>query len=86
MTDHSLHRVHSLSLGEISSAALRLASHWLRRRRLNRLQELDDHMLDDIGLRREDIDASLQQPLSIDPVWDINHRARLRHVRGSRHR
>ena len=86
MTYHSLPRVESLGVSELFSGARRLASHWLKRRRLYRLQQLDDHMLNDIGLLREEVDASLDQPLSIDPVWDLNQRARARRIHGPRFR
>jgi hypothetical protein len=43
-------------------------------------------MLDDIGLVREEIEASLNLPLAIDPIWDLNRRAQQRRVRGTRFR
>jgi hypothetical protein len=32
-------------------------------------------MLDDIGLTRADVAATLGQPISVDPVWDLERRA-----------
>ena len=84
MTDHCLPLTRSLGVSEIVSTARGLASHWLKRRRLYRLQLLDDLMLNDIGLLREEVEAALQQPLRIDPVRDLNQRARARRAGGAR--
>jgi uncharacterized protein YjiS (DUF1127 family) len=86
MTDHSLPRATGLGVTEVFSGLREFVSHWLKRQRLYRLQELDDRMLDDIGLVREEIEASLNLPLAIDPIWDLNRRAQQRRVRGTRFR
>jgi uncharacterized protein YjiS (DUF1127 family) len=65
-----------------SFAGLRRAfSNWLRRRRLRRVDDLDDHILWDIGLTRDDLRAALKLPLSVDPVWELNRQSRLRRRR-----
>lgn len=84
MTYHSLPQAEGLGVSEILSGFRQLAAHWLKRRKLYRLQQLDDHMLNDIGLLREEVDAALQQPLSVDPVRDLNRRAKTRRVCGPR--
>ena len=56
----------------------RLISNWRKRRRLHDLQQLDDRALTDIGLTRADVMAVLGQPMSVDPVWDLERRARRR--------
>ena len=56
----------------------RLFSNWRKRRRLQDLQQLDDRALTDIGLTRADVMAVLGQPMSVDPVWDLERRARRR--------
>jgi uncharacterized protein YjiS (DUF1127 family) len=86
MTDHTQLRTQTLRITEMFSGLRQLAAHWLKRQRLYRLQQLDDHMLNDIGLVREEIEASLGQPLSVDPIWDLNQRARTRRVCGPRFR
>jgi uncharacterized protein YjiS (DUF1127 family) len=58
---------------------LRMWKNWKRRRRVRRLTELDDVILDDIGLNREDVYWVGQLSLGYDPVAEL---ARLR--RGSR--
>jgi uncharacterized protein YjiS (DUF1127 family) len=84
MTDHTVSRAESLGVANYVSGARQLASHWLKRRRLYRLQQLDDRMLNDIGLLREEVNASLEQPLTVDPVSDLHRRARQRRVCGPR--
>lgn len=84
MTDHTASRAESLGVADYVSGARLMASHWLKRRRLVRLQQLDDRMLNDIGLLREEVNAALEQPLSVDPVHDLNRRARQRRVCGPR--
>lgn len=37
-----------------------------QRRRMTRLLDLDDHMLDDIGVTRGEIQTALSLPLSVD--------------------
>jgi uncharacterized protein YjiS (DUF1127 family) len=86
MTDHSLPRAESLGVRDTLAGLRQLASHWLKRRRLYRLQQLDDYMLNDIGLLREEVNASLEQPLTVDPVQDLQQRARRRRVCGPKFR
>ena len=52
-----------------------LYSNWRKRRRLRGLQEMNDQMLEDIGLTRADVVATLGQPMSVDPIWDLERRA-----------
>src|SRR5680860_1084314 len=73
MTDHTVSRAESLGVANYVSGARQIASHWLKRRRLYRLQQLDDRMLNDIGLLREEVNASLEQPLTVDPVWAVSY-------------
>ena len=84
MSDHTVSRAGSLGVADYVSGARQMASHWLKRRRLVRLQQLDDRMLNDIGLLREEVNAALGQPLTVDPVHDLNRRARQRRVCGPR--
>jgi uncharacterized protein YjiS (DUF1127 family) len=56
----------------------RLISNWRKRGRLRDLEQLDDHVLNDIGFTRTDVTAVLSQPLSVDPVWELERRAMLR--------
>jgi len=86
MTDHCLPRAESRRLPQVFSAVRWAASNWLKRRRLSRLEELDDRTLNDIGIERGEIVSALMLPLSLDPVHALNQRSRHRGVRGQRHR
>jgi uncharacterized protein YjiS (DUF1127 family) len=86
MTDHCLPRATSLGVTEIFSGVRQLAANWLKRRRLHRLEELDDRMLNDIGIERGELVAALLLPLSVDPIYELNRRSQQRRVRGQRHR
>lgn len=56
----------------------RLISNLLKRRRLHRIADFDDHILRDIGLTRGELAYALGQPLDIDPVWELERQAILR--------
>lgn len=60
-------------------AALRRAfRNWLSRRRLRQVDELDDHILRDIGLSRDELRTALSLPLAVDPVQELQRRSRPR--------
>ncbi len=42
-----------------------------RRQRFNRLQALDDHMLDDIGVTRGEVEIVSALPLSVDAATEL---------------
>jgi uncharacterized protein YjiS (DUF1127 family) len=42
-----------------------------RRRRFYRLHELDDHMLDDIGVTRGEVEIAGRLPLSVDAATEL---------------
>jgi uncharacterized protein YjiS (DUF1127 family) len=52
-----------------------LYANWRKRGRLRGLEHLNDHMLEDIGLTRADVAAALGQPMTVDPVRDLERRA-----------
>jgi uncharacterized protein YjiS (DUF1127 family) len=51
-----------------------------RRRAASKLSELDDHLLADIGLSREDVRAALDLPFA----HDVSHELQFRAYRNSR--
>lgn len=53
---------------------LRLFENWTARRRLSALRELDDRLLDDIGLRRDEIAWALALPLDRNPARELECR------------
>lgn len=77
MRDYVLIQAQRLEPSQPFPALRRLVSNWRKRRRLRDLHGLEDHVLADIGISRADVAAVLSQPLSIDPTWELERRARL---------
>jgi uncharacterized protein YjiS (DUF1127 family) len=48
---------------------------FLRRRKVSRLQDLDDHILDDIGLTRRDVEIATRLPFSRDAADELRRLA-----------
>lgn len=48
---------------------------WSSRRNLLKINELDDHILCDIGLNRDDLRRALDLPFSYDPGLELQRRA-----------
>lgn len=86
MREYVLSQAHSANAAQAFAGLRRIASNWLRRRRLYRLEELDDRMLDDIGLTRDELTTALRLPLVIDPLRELDRRARARRIAGQRGR
>jgi uncharacterized protein YjiS (DUF1127 family) len=53
------------------SIALRLLRNWLFRLRLAKLTNQNNRTLQDIGLRREDMDWALSRPLAVDRLGKL---------------
>lgn len=49
-----------------------------RRWRLRRMQRLDDHMLDDVGVTREELEWAIRLPLRVNAALALHDRARRR--------
>ena len=49
---------------------------WKERRHLRKLTELDDHLLADIGVRRDDVAWALNLPFSHEPFTELQRRVR----------
>ncbi len=82
MREHVLNQSAALD-GTWSFAALRRTfANWRRRRKLLRLSDLDNHILYDIGIEREEINEALRLPLDLNPLYELDRRARLRRTRG----
>ena len=57
---------------------------WIGRRKLRQITELDDHLLCDIGVTREDVRWALELPFSYDPGLELQRRALRNRTRGWR--
>ena len=49
----------------------RIVANWRKRRQLRQLEQLDDHLLMDIGLTRDELIRVQCSPLSMDPVTEL---------------
>ena len=57
-----------------------LAQSLQRRWRLYRMQSLDDHLLDDIGITREELEWAIRLPLHINAALALQDRAKRRRM------
>jgi len=85
MRDHVLNTSIALDASRPFAALARYFTNWRRRRKLYRISDLDDHLLEDIGLQRLEVEEALRLPLGLDPIWELDRRAHLRRTRGRRH-
>lgn len=63
---HSGHPIHTLT-GQL----IERIGHIRRRRMFNRLHDLDDHMLKDIGVTRGEVEIAGNLPLSVDAATEL---------------
>jgi uncharacterized protein YjiS (DUF1127 family) len=62
----------------------RLVRNWLARRQLRGLMALDDYLLNDIGLTRDDLRFGLKLPRDVDPIDELIRVRKVELVRGRR--
>lgn len=58
---------------------------WQAKRKLRRLETLDDYLLNDIGLTRDDLRYGLKLPADVDPIDELQRIREVRMRRGVRH-
>ena len=81
MREHVLNQSLTLEESTPFAALRRYFANWRRRRKLTRLADLDDRILADIGIERGEIEAARLLPLSLNPLYELDRRARLRRTR-----
>jgi len=64
----------------------RIVRSWLAKRQLRRLELLDDFILHDIGLTRDDLRHGLKLPYDVDPIAELMTYRERRVARGVRHK
>jgi Domain of unknown function (DUF1127) len=74
MTEYLETRAHSVGGFGNEGLLLRLWSNWRARKDVVRLQQLDDHLLKDIGLSRADIFWASQQSLGVNAALVLEER------------
>lgn len=71
-------------LASFGAALSRGYRSWRARRRVVRMTNLDDHVLDDIGVTRTDLYDVLDAPFSQNPSIELQRRAQLNRARWRR--
>lgn len=78
MREYTLSQALNQDAAHAFSGFRRVASNWLKRRRLRRIEDMDDHLLSDIGINRDDLRSALHLPLTVDPIWELHRQSRRR--------
>ena len=78
MRDFIFHQAQVRDSAFVFPKLRRLIRSWLARRNLKRLEQLDDYLLNDIGLTRDDIRYALSRPYDVDCIDEM---ARVREQR-----
>ena len=87
MREYILTQAQNVDRTHAFSAVRRIVRNWWKRRSLRKLEDLDDHMLMDIGLSRVELISAQKLPLDVDPVGEIGRQSRLEpYSRGLRHK
>jgi len=56
------------------SVVVRMFRNWRMQKTYRHMQGLEDHMLRDIGLSREDLRQLMAMPLDADVAWELERR------------
>jgi uncharacterized protein YjiS (DUF1127 family) len=87
MREYILTQAQSLERTYAFPTLRRFVTNWWKRRSLRKLEDLDDHMLMDIGLTRADLVHAQKLPLDVDPISEVGRQARIQlYSRGLRHK
>jgi uncharacterized protein YjiS (DUF1127 family) len=81
MREYQLEQAQSYENASVLALARRIVVNLWKRRGLRKLRDLDDFLLHDIGLVRDEIDKALRLPLTVDPLRHLIDRS---HSRGTR--
>jgi uncharacterized protein YjiS (DUF1127 family) len=78
MRDYVLNQAEGQFYGSLFGNLRRYIHNWTRRRMLKGIEELDDYLLQDIGLTRGAVESVLDLPLIYDPVIELHRRLNAR--------
>lgn len=85
MRDYILHQAKFRDRAYAFPKLRRIIRSWFAKRQLRRLERLDDYILHDIGLTRDDLRHGLKLPYDVDPIAEVMAYRDRRVVRGVRH-
>lgn len=71
MRDYILNQAETAGKTFAFPALHRMIGNWRKRRQLRQLEQLDDHVLMDIGLTRDELIRVQRVPLALDPVSEL---------------
>ena len=86
MRDYILHQAQSRDSTFAFPKLRRLLNSILAKRQLRKLAALDDYLLNDIGLTRDDLRYGLKLPYDLDPAQELAAIQQERMARGVRHK
>jgi len=86
MRDYVLHDARSRDSTFAFPKLRRMVRSFIAKRQLRQLAALDDYMLNDIGLNRDDLRYALRLPYDIDPAQELTAIQHERMARGVRHK
>lgn len=72
MREYILEQAHCRQPYGRLTTLVRMVKNWRNRRQLRRLASLDDYLLKDIGLSREELNAMARHPLTLDVQWEAD--------------
>jgi uncharacterized protein YjiS (DUF1127 family) len=86
MRDYIFHQAQSRDRAFVFPKLRRLVRSWIAKRSLRRLETLDDYMLNDIGMTRDDLRHAMKLPYDVDPIEEMSRLRDQRMRRGLKSR
>ncbi len=84
MRDYIFHLAHDRDSTFAFPKLRRIWRSWQAKRKLRKMQNLDDYLLNDIGLTRDDLRHGLRLPYDVDPIDELLRAREQRMRRGVR--
>jgi uncharacterized protein YjiS (DUF1127 family) len=78
MREYVLNQADQQFYGSLFGNLRRYLRNWLKRRALKQVQDLDDYILDDIGVDRTEVEEALNLSLAYDPIYELHRRVNAR--------
>jgi uncharacterized protein YjiS (DUF1127 family) len=81
MREYALNQADQQFYGSLFGNLRRYLRNWQKRRALKQVHELDDYLLEDIGVERAEVEDALNLPLVFDPIFELHRRVNARRSR-----